>query len=125
MNQILVILLLCAPAAASSQGGAAVTGSPQAAVDGLLAADRAFSAASANTDVIAGLSAMFANTVVMPGANGQFANGKAAAIDALRANADNAQSRIEPQVQAGRTYYIFVDGAGGASGDFALTVNPP
>ena len=95
MRQILLILLLYAPAATSFQGGAAVTSSPQAAVDGLLAADRAFSAASANTDVIAGLSAMFADTVVMPGADGQFANGRAAAINALRGNADNSRSRIE------------------------------
>jgi ketosteroid isomerase-like protein len=72
-----------------------VAGSPQAAVDGLLAADRAFSAASAKTDVVAGLSAMFAETVVMPGADGQFANGRAAVVTALRGNPDNARSRIE------------------------------
>jgi ketosteroid isomerase-like protein len=69
--------------------------SPQAAVDELLAADRAFSAASAKTDLVAGLSAMFADDVVMPVPGGQFAEGKAAASAALAANADNAKSRIE------------------------------
>jgi ketosteroid isomerase-like protein len=68
---------------------------PQSAVDELLAADRAFSAASARTDVIAGLSPMFAADVVMPTPLGQFADGKAAALAALRANADNARSHVE------------------------------
>ena len=72
-----------------------MAGSPQAAVDGLLAADRAFSVASAKTDVVAGLSAMFADTVVMPGADGQITNGRSAVVDALRGNPDNARSRIE------------------------------
>jgi hypothetical protein len=40
--------------------------SPQAAVDDLLDADRAFSTTSARTDVVAGLSPMFAADVVMP-----------------------------------------------------------
>jgi ketosteroid isomerase-like protein len=73
----------------------AAADSPQAAVDELLAADRAFSTASAKTDVVAGLSAMFADDVVMPVPSGQFAEGKAAATAALAANADNAKSRIE------------------------------
>jgi ketosteroid isomerase-like protein len=73
----------------------AAADSPQAAVDELLAADRAFSAASAKTDVVAGLSAMFADDVVMPVPSGQFAEGKAAATAALASNADNAKSRVE------------------------------
>jgi ketosteroid isomerase-like protein len=73
----------------------AAADSPQAAVDELLAADRAFSTASAKTDVVAGLSPMFADDVVMPVPGGQFAEGKAAASAALAANADNAKSRIE------------------------------
>jgi len=95
VNHILVIVLLGAPGAFLFQGGAAAAVSPQAAVDGLLAADRAFSAASAKTDVVAGLSPMFADTVVMPGADGQFANGRAAVVNALRRNPDNARSRID------------------------------
>jgi ketosteroid isomerase-like protein len=68
---------------------------PQSAVDELLAADRAFSAASANTDLVAGLAAMFADDVVIPNPPGQFAEGKATVVAMLRANADNARSRTE------------------------------
>jgi ketosteroid isomerase-like protein len=69
--------------------------SPQSAVDELLAADRAFSAASAKTDLVSGLAAMFAGDVIIPNPPGQFAEGKDAVVAALRANADNAQSRTE------------------------------
>ena len=68
---------------------------PQSAVDELLAADRAFSAASAKTDLVAGLSAMFADDIVIPNPPGEFAEGKSAVVAALRANADNARSRTE------------------------------
>src|SRR4029077_12244076 len=68
---------------------------PQAAVDELLAADRAFSTASAKTDLVAGLTAMFADDVVIPMPPGQFVNGKAAVIEALNGNADNATSRTD------------------------------
>jgi ketosteroid isomerase-like protein len=68
---------------------------PQSAVDELLAADRAFSAASARTDLISGLTAMFADDVVIPNPPGQFAEGKAAVVAMLQANADNARSRTE------------------------------
>ena len=68
---------------------------PSSALDELLAADRAFSAVSADTDVIAGLSPMFAADVVMPTPAWQFAVGKAAALAALRANADNVRSQTE------------------------------
>ena len=81
-------------AAASLMFLIAAAGSPKAAVDELMAADRAFSAASARTDVVTGLSAMFADDVVMPVPAGQFAEGKAAASAALASNADNAKSRI-------------------------------
>src|SRR5438874_2561979 len=37
----------------------------------------------------------------------------------------NRASRITPTVTAGQTYYIFVDGFGGAQGNFTLTVLPP
>jgi len=69
--------------------------SPRAAVDELLAADRAFSAAAANVDVTAALSAMFADDVTMPTPSGAFVEGKAAAVAALQANADNATAHIE------------------------------
>ena len=68
--------------------------SPQAVVDELLAADRAFSAASAKTDLVTGLSAMFAADVILFAPAG-IANGSQKAIEALRANPTNAGARIE------------------------------
>lgn len=68
---------------------------PQSAVDELLAADRAFSAASANTDLVSGLTAMFAEDVVIPSPPGQFVEGRTAVDAMLRANADNARSRTD------------------------------
>src|SRR3954454_5410060 len=65
---------------------------PRETLDELLAADRAFSAASAKIDLVAGLSAMFADDVVIPNPPGRFTEGKEAVVAALRANADNAQS---------------------------------
>ena len=67
--------------------------SPQAVVAELLAADRAFSAASSKTDLISGLSAMFANDVILPNPAG-IAYGAQKAIEALRANPANANARI-------------------------------
>lgn len=69
--------------------------SPQAAADSLLAADRAFSAASAKSDLISGISAQFDEAVVMPLPGGRFAHGKAEAVAALKVNPDNLASRTE------------------------------
>lgn len=62
---------------------------PQQVADELLAADRAFAAASAKTDLISGISAMFAPDVAMP-APGGIAYGSQKAIEALKANPANA-----------------------------------
>ncbi len=64
-------------------------------VEELLAADRAFSAASAKTDLVSGLSAMFAPDVAMPIPGGRFALSASEAVEALRANPDNLRSRVE------------------------------
>lgn len=82
------VLALCALAA-----GVAAT--PQSAVGELLAADRAFSAASAKTDLVAGLSAMFADDVVIPMPPAQFVNGKSSVVAALKTNPDNLTARTE------------------------------
>ncbi|MBY0494784.1 MAG: DUF4440 domain-containing protein [Cyanobacteria bacterium] len=66
----------------------AQTQTPQQVADELLAADRAFAAASAKTDLITGISAMFASDVAMP-APGGVAYGSQKAIDALRASQAN------------------------------------
>jgi hypothetical protein len=74
----------------------AQAGNPQIAVDELLAADRAFSAASATTDLISGLTPMFTDDVVMrPIPGNKFAHGIAEVRAALNANPDNAGSRLE------------------------------
>lgn len=67
----------------------------QTAVDELLAADRAYAAASAKTDVISGLTAMFSPKVIMPTPAREFASGIEKVTEALRANPANAQSKIE------------------------------
>jgi ketosteroid isomerase-like protein len=66
---------------------------PQHVADELLAADRAFSAASAKTDLVTGLSAMFAADVAMPGPGG-FAFGADQAVAALKANPANAGAKV-------------------------------
>lgn len=68
---------------------------PQQAVEELLSADRAFSKASAETDLASGISAMFADDVAMPIPGSQFARGRDAARAALQANPDNAGARAE------------------------------
>jgi ketosteroid isomerase-like protein len=70
-------------------------GTPQTAVEALLAADRAFAAASAKTDLVSGLSALFADSILMPLPGGRFAEGRAAAIAALRDNPDNVKARVD------------------------------
>ncbi len=87
MPKLLVSLLLTA--AMTAQSG------PRAAADELLAADRAASAASAKTTVIAALTAMFAQDVIMQAPRVGFARGVAAAAEALKANADNATGRLD------------------------------
>jgi len=92
---IVGILLLCAPGPAHSQGRVSAALTPQAALDDLLKADRGFSAASAASDLVAGLSEMFADDVVMPIPGRLFAEGKAKVIEALRLVSDNLTARVE------------------------------
>ncbi|HEX6372164.1 MAG TPA: DUF4440 domain-containing protein [Longimicrobium sp.] len=89
---VLALLTLTACASAPREGPAA---DPQAALDGLLAADRAFAAASARTDLVSGISAMFATDVVMPLPNGTFAESAEAAAAAMRENPATAGARAE------------------------------
>jgi ketosteroid isomerase-like protein len=89
------LLLLALGCARPAPGPAPSARSPQAAVEELLAADRAFAAASARTDLISGLTPMFAADVVMPVPGQGMAAGAARVVEALRANPDNARSRLE------------------------------
>ena len=67
---------------------------PQSVLDDLVAADRAFSEASARTDLVSGLSAMFADDVALM-VPGRIAQGKVAAVEALRATPDNLKSGVQ------------------------------
>jgi ketosteroid isomerase-like protein len=84
-----LLVLLFIPALVTAQ-----TNSPQQIADELLAADRAFSAAGAKTDLISGLSSMFAADVAMP-APGTIAYGSQKAIDALKSNPANTGAKAE------------------------------
>ena len=90
-------------------------------VDELLATDKAFSARSATTDLVTGLSAMFAADVAMPLPGGRFTTSAAEAVDALRAGPGNLQSRGEwIPVRAG----ISADGQQGYTWGY-MTVHRP
>ena len=66
---------------------------PTVAADELLAADRAFAAASEGTDIIAGLTPMLAPDVVMP-VPGGFAVGRDSVLAAIRANPANTGAKL-------------------------------
>ncbi len=85
---IFLVLLVAGPLAQAPPA------TPQAVVDQLLAADRAFSSASGQTDLVSGLSAMFADDIVLTYAGG-IAVGKPAAVAALQTAPANAGARAE------------------------------
>jgi ketosteroid isomerase-like protein len=89
---LVAAVAIVSPIAAAAQPEAA---SPQAAVESLIAADRAFSAAAANVDTLTAISAFLHDDVVMPLPNGSFARGRAAVTEALRGNPFNASSRAQ------------------------------
>jgi len=84
-----LLTLLFVPALVTAQGL-----SPKQIADELVAADRAFSAASAKTDLVTGISAMFASDVAMPAPAGVM-YGAQKATDAIRANPANAGAKVE------------------------------
>lgn len=71
--------------------------SPQGAVDELMAADRHFAEEAAKTTAIPAVTRMFADDVVVPTSvpTPGFARGKAKATEAMKANPDNLQGRLE------------------------------
>jgi hypothetical protein len=91
---IRVIVVMLAAWAAMRAPWAAAQGSPQAAAEALLAADRAYSTASATTTAVEGLTAMFAPGVIMPGPPGRLHRGIAEVTASLRANPDNVTGRV-------------------------------
>lgn len=96
-------------------------GSPQEAMDAVLATDRAYSVASTKTDLVSGISAMFASDVAMAIPGGKFSTSADEATAALRAVADNARSRAEwVPVRGG----ISADGLQGYTWGYMTIVTP-
>lgn len=97
-------------------GAAVVLAAPAAAQDAryaasqLVAADRAFSNAGAKANIVDAIGAMLTDNAVMPTPKLDFAIGKAAIVDALKANPANANATAEwSPVRAG----ISADGTQG------------
>ncbi|MDO9489756.1 MAG: DUF4440 domain-containing protein, partial [Sphingomonadaceae bacterium] len=99
----------------------AVAADAQAAVDSLLAADRAFAAAAAEVDVVTALSAMFADDVRMPTPARGFTASKAQAVAVLAANPANRVARVDWAPVRGA---ISADGRHGFSFGFISTREP-
>jgi hypothetical protein len=88
-------LTLCAAACDRPAATPAVTLTPDSAANELLAADRAFAAAAANTDLVSALAAMFAPGIIVPAPGGVFAEGIDSVLAVIRSNPDNERSRAE------------------------------
>ena len=79
-----------------SRPGRSVTQStPQSAADELLAADRAYSAASAKVDQVSGISAMFSDRIIMPLPTGNFAYTATDAKAAMRTAPGSMTAKAE------------------------------
>ena len=72
----------------------AESGSPRAAAEQLLAADRAFAAAAGDRPAVDALAAMFADDVTVPAPGNVFVQGKSQAIEALKTNPENRTARV-------------------------------
>ena len=91
-----IAAVLCSACAGGSTGSPVPEAAPEpaAVADELLAADRAFAAASQRTDIATGLGPMFAADVMMP-VPGGFAAGRDSALAAILANPANVGARLE------------------------------
>jgi hypothetical protein len=91
MKRIALLAAALLPAAAAAQ---------QKEIDELLAADRAYAAASAKTEIIAGLTPMFSRKIVMPvpatpATPAKIADGIGQVVEALKANKANEGAKLE------------------------------
>jgi hypothetical protein len=68
---------------------------PETAVEQLLEADRSFSRAGAGRPAVESIPAMFADDIMVPAPGNILVNGKAGAVEALKANPDNLTARVE------------------------------
>ena len=88
-----IALLLAATSLACAERAAPLPATPAAAVEELLAADRAFAAASADTDLVTGTTAMLAPDALMPIGGAGFAEGVAGIAESLRGDSPNLTAR--------------------------------
>ena len=88
----MLMLTLCLFILVTSQPAAT---SPRAAVDELLAADRAFAEGAKGLNTADALAAMFADDVTAPAPGNVYVQGKAKVVEALKSNKDNLDSRAE------------------------------
>jgi hypothetical protein len=110
ISKLVAILLLAAPAAVTAPAAAAASSqtSPQAALDGLLSADRQFG--SSKLGLVPAIERMLDETAIMPLPTGTFAQGKQAVLASLRSNPANASAKADwAPVRAG----ISADGTHG------------
>ncbi|MEP6783019.1 MAG: hypothetical protein ABI983_05065 [Acidobacteriota bacterium] len=87
--QLYLLVSLLVPAVIPAQ-----TATPAKVAAELLAADRAYSAASAKTDLVTGIAAILATDVAMP-APGAVIYGSQKAIDTLKSNPANTGAKVE------------------------------
>jgi hypothetical protein len=110
ISKLAAFLLLAAPAAVTAPAAAAASSqtSPQAALDGLLSADRQFG--SSKLGLVPAIERMLDETAIMPLPTGTFAQGKQAVLASLRSNPANASAKADwAPVRAG----ISADGTHG------------
>jgi len=94
LASLAVCLVFSGACWSASASSLPVQATPQEAVEQLLATDRAFGAAGAQTTLVPALTAMFAPDVIMQGPGGMM-RGLGAATDALNANATNTTATLE------------------------------
>jgi hypothetical protein len=120
-----ILLTLFLPLATDGCARGALTGGaaadPARAVEELLAADRAFAAASAQLPVADALPRMFAADVVMPTPDRTFARGVEQTTAVLRANAENLRARVTWQPLRGG---VSADGRHGFTYGFMTMTRP-
>jgi hypothetical protein len=88
-----LLLLLLAPACSGPRDEPLAV-SPQAALDSLLAVDRAFARAAADTNAVTALAAMFSPDVYLRAPGDQLIEGKDRVIETLRTNPANLQAHL-------------------------------
>lgn len=95
LTRSLAFSALAAAACSPPPGDADQQPTAESVVADVLAADRAFARASAQTDVVSGLSAMFADDVAISFPERGFVHGRDAVVEALRSNPDNANATVD------------------------------